>query len=253
MYRDSVLNWDGHRMVANESLTTQLFVLEFKRSHGMQGARRSKNKGQKGFPNYFHKPRVYVWDSVMCELKVWLNFSPNRMDPDFAKRLFRRTRDSWCKSSHNYFPSWNIANLEQPGKQQKEDSLNSVDWPEAFYKEPGNFSVFLVTHGGHAAEQEQQASQCTELVQLHGTHWLVHVSRSCCRPVISTWLALKIRASDRGEHPREVRSSCIVGSASVAPRQEYQHFLGGIGQENVQEMFSFSDMLFTKHWKQIPK
>ena len=25
------------------------------------------------------------------------------------------------------------------------------------------------------------------------------------------------------------------------------HFLGGIGQENVQKIFSFSDMLFTKH------
>ena len=64
---------------------------------------------------------------------------------------------------------------------------------------------------------------------------------------------LKIRASDRGDNAREVRSSRIVGGASVAPRREYQHFLGGIGQENVKKMFSFSDMLFTKHWKQIPK
>ena len=33
---------------------------EFKRSHAMQGARRSKNRGQKGFPNYFHMLQVYV-------------------------------------------------------------------------------------------------------------------------------------------------------------------------------------------------
>ena len=39
----------------------------------------------------------------------------------------------------------------------------------------------------------------------------------------------------------------------MAPQREYQHFLGGIGQEIAQKMFSFSDMLFTKHWKQIPK
>ena len=52
---------------------------------------------------------------------------------------------------------------------------------------------------------------------------------------------------------REVRSSRIVGGASLAPQREYQHFLGGIGQENVQKMFSFSDMFFTKQWKQIPK
>ena len=58
-----------------------------------------------------------------------------------------------------------------------------------------------------------------------------------------------IRSSDRGDNAREVRSSRIVGGASVAPQREYQHFLGGIGQENVQKMFSFSDMLFTKHWK----
>ena len=98
-------------------------------------------------------------------------------------------------------------------------------------------------------------SQCIELVLLHGTHRPVHASRSCCRPVISAWLSLKIRASDRGDNAREVRSSriAIVGGASVAPQREYQHFLGGIGQENIQKIFSFSDMLFTKHWKQIPK
>ena len=55
-------------------------------------------------------------------------------------------------------------------------------------------------------------------------------------------LALKIRASDRGDNAREVRSSRIVGGASVAPRRGYHHFLGGIGQENVQKMLSFSDM-----------
>ena len=33
----------------------------------------------------------------------------------------------------------------------------------------------------------------------HGTHRPVHASRSCCRPVISAWLALKIHASDQGE------------------------------------------------------
>ena len=37
--------------------------------------------------------------------------------------------------------------------------------------------------------------------------------------------------------------------ATLAPQREYQHFLGKIGQENVQKMFSFSDILFTKHWK----
>ena len=41
---------DGDRVVANESLTIELFV---DRSHGMQGARRSENKGQKGVPNCF--------------------------------------------------------------------------------------------------------------------------------------------------------------------------------------------------------
>ena len=71
--------------------------------------------------------------------------------------------------------------------------------------------------------------------------------------VISEWLSLKIRASDRGDNAREVRSSRIVGGASVGPQRDYQHFLGGNGQENVQKMFRFSDMLFTKHWKQIPK
>ena len=64
---------------------------------------------------------------------------------------------------------------------------------------------------------------------------------------------LKIRASDRGEHAREVRSFPIVGGVRVASPSEYQHFLGGIGQENVHKMFCFSDMLFMKHWKQIPK
>ena len=43
---------DGDRMVANESLTIELFV---DRSHGMQWARRSESKGQKGFPNCFNK------------------------------------------------------------------------------------------------------------------------------------------------------------------------------------------------------
>ena len=60
MYRDSVLIEDGDRMVTNDSLKTELFVQEFKRSHGMQGARRIENKGQKGFPNYFHRLQVYV-------------------------------------------------------------------------------------------------------------------------------------------------------------------------------------------------
>ena len=105
----------------------------------------------------------------------------------------------------------------------------------------------------------ERAKPCTEArVRKHWTHLPVHASRSCCRPVISAWLSLKLRASDWGDNAREVRSSRIVGGASiggasVAPQREYQHFLVGVGQENVQKMFSFSDMLFTKHWKQIPK
>ena len=121
----------------------------------MRGACQSENKGQKGFPNYFHMLQVYVWASVMCNVKVWLNFSSNRMDPDFAKCLFWQTRESWCESSHSNFPSWNFPNLEKPGKQQKEDSLNSVDWPQAFYKKKWKFLSNLVTHGQHAAQQEQ--------------------------------------------------------------------------------------------------
>ena len=34
-------------------------------------------------------------------LKFRSNFSPNRMDPGFAKRLFQRTYDSWYDNSHN--------------------------------------------------------------------------------------------------------------------------------------------------------
>ena len=53
-----------------------------------------------------------------------------------------------------------------------------------------------------------------------------------------------------------MREKCEVLALLAAPActsPEYQLFLGGIGQENVQKMFSFSDMLLTKHWKQILK
>ena len=213
----------------------------------------TETKNEKGFPNYIHMLQVYAWDSVMCDLlEVWFNFSPNRMDPDFVKRLFRRTRDSRCESSHNFFPSWNFPKLQQPGKQQKDDSLISIDWRQAFYKERKFLSIFF-SHSRCSSAGTSPPSQCTELELLHGTHRPVHASRSCCRPVISTWQALKIRARDRGEHAREVRSSRIVSGASVAQRREYQHFLGALGREKVQKTFSFSVMLFTKHWKQIPK
>ena len=102
-----------------------------------------------------------------------------------------------------------------------------------------------------AAQQEK--GQLAHAPNSNGTHWPDHASRSCCLPVISAWLALKIHVSDRGEHAKEVRSSRIAGGASVAPQGECQHFLGGIGQEIIQKIVSFSDMLFTKHWKQSPK
>ena len=92
-------------------------------------------------------------------------------------------------------------------------------------------------------------SQNTELTRVTGQ--LMRLDRVAGQSL--AWLALKIHASDRGDNAREVRSSRIVGGTSLVPRREDQHFLGGIGQENVQIIFSFSDMLFKKHWKQIPK
>ena len=54
-----------------------------------------------------------------------------------------------------------------------------------------------------------------------------------------------------------MREKCEVLALLAAPAWRRAGstnvFLGGIGQENVQKMLSFSDMLFTKHWKQIPK
>ena len=95
-----------------------------------RGHAKAKTRDIKAFPIIFICCRsMFETRSCATYFEVWFNFSPNRMDPDFAKRLSRRTRDSWYESSHNYFPSWNFPKLEQPGKQQEEDSLNSVDWP----------------------------------------------------------------------------------------------------------------------------
>ena len=45
MYRHSVvLILDGDRMVANESLKIELFVQEFKHSHGMQGRKQGTER-----------------------------------------------------------------------------------------------------------------------------------------------------------------------------------------------------------------
>ena len=52
-----------------DCLTIELFVQKFQLSYGMRGHVEDENRGQKGFPNHFHMLQVYVWDSVMCDLK----------------------------------------------------------------------------------------------------------------------------------------------------------------------------------------
>ena len=208
------------------------------------GGTPKRKQGTERLSQLFHMLQVYVWDSVLCDLKVWFNFSPNRMDPDFAKRLFRRTHDSWCESSHNYFPLWNFPNLEQPGKQQKEDILNSVDWPQAFYKEQKFLSIF---------------SRVNMQLSRNKPSWPMH--RTCTigrNSPAGSCVSIVLQASYQGvagvENPwKRSRRTCERSVKFSHCWREYQHFLGGIGQENVQKMLSFSDMLFTKHWKQIPK
>ena len=205
---------------------------------------------------------MFVFErTVMCEFLVlskYLNFDPTSRRAEkkkgFPKRLFRRTRDSWYENNHNYFPSRNFSKLEQPLKQQKEGSLNSVDWPQGFYKEQNFFSNFsqsqwTCSSAGTSPAQpmlrtrfarNSPASSCMRLNCVAGQLYQ-HVA------------GVELHVSDRCEHARVLAKFLHCwwrhrGAVARVPTPS------GMSQSRkFQNKFTFSDMLFTQHWRQTPK
>ena len=158
------------------------------RNSSIPRARRRGNKGEKRFSQSFSYAAGLFLRNCHEYLKFWSHFSPNRMNRRFVKRLFRRTCYPGYVNSHNYFSSlpeaWTAREARKKGK------FNSVAWPQAFCKELKFLFFFSRSRCTISSAGRSPASQCTEHVKLHGTLRRFRASRSCCRPVISAWLAL---------------------------------------------------------------
>ena len=75
------------------------------RNSSIPGARRRGKEGRKKVSQSVSYAAGLYLRNCHEYLKFWSNFSPNRMNPRFAKRLFRRTCYPGYVNRHNYFPS----------------------------------------------------------------------------------------------------------------------------------------------------